>query len=444
MVPTDQDEPFQPRSPGPAARERRNELAAQFIPSGSRVLDLSCHDVSLQRFLPPGCDYQRCDPAVYNAQSIGNHFKKCKLATDPANNADIIAVLGVLEYMPDAETFFARLRSSNRDIVLSYCPTDLSGPIDRKSSGWVTHFGFLDLAELFDRHGFRIEATIPIDSLQILMRLTRIDQHGLINPCSVAVISYNDIGNFGDRLGYHIINSLLPSAAVVHHLTFRTLDRARDKYDLVVVGIGNSIFQPVLRDDLLDVVTRGKAAVGIFGTQYRELIPQQALERLIDRLDVWFARYEDDVLTYGRGRTNVEHLGDWLIDQFPMGLPTTDQLLHVDDKILLDIPLDRTIQFIQLHKKVYSTRLHPLLCALTSAETVAYAEQPDDDDISIVSGKFRSMLIDIFGRTYPEKEFFAFDRDAVVRYKTRVRRNVAALGARLESILRNVTSAPRS
>ena len=54
------------------------------------------------------------------------------------------------------------------------------------------------------------------------------------------------------------------------------------------------------------------------------------------------------------------------------------------------------------------------------------------------------MLIDIFGRTYPEKEFFAFDRDAVVRYKTRVRRNVAALGARLESILRNVTSAPRS
>ena len=163
MVPADQDEPFQPRSPGPEAGERRNELAAQFIPSGSRVLDLSCHDVSLQRFLPPGCDYQRCDPAVYNAQSIGNHFKKCKLATDPANNADIIAVLGVLEYMPDAETFFARLRSSNRDIVLSYCPTDLSGPIDRKSSGWVTHFGFLDLAELFDRHGFRIEATIPIE-----------------------------------------------------------------------------------------------------------------------------------------------------------------------------------------------------------------------------------------------------------------------------------------
>jgi hypothetical protein len=53
----------------------------------------------------------------------------------------------------------------------------------------VTHFSFLDLAELFDRHGFRIAATIPINSLQILMRLTRIDQHSLINPCSVAMMA---------------------------------------------------------------------------------------------------------------------------------------------------------------------------------------------------------------------------------------------------------------
>ena len=55
-----------------------------------------------------------------------------------------------------------------------------------------------------------------------------------------------------------------------------------------------------------------------------------------------------------------------------------------------------------------------------------------------MSGKFRSMLIDIFGRTYPEKEFFQVDRDAVVRYKTRVHRNVARVGTKLQSILRNV------
>jgi hypothetical protein len=314
--------------------------------------------------------------------------------------------------------------------------------VDRASLGWITHFSFLDLAQLFDRHGFRIESTMPVDSLQILMRLAPVDQQTPMNPCSVAVISYNDVGNFGDRLGYHMINSLLPSEASVHHLTFQTLDRAHDSYDLVVLGIGNSIYQPLLTKDLIDVVSRGKAKVGIFGTQYRELISRPALDRLIDRLDTWFARYEDDVLMYGRGRTNVQHLGDWLINQFPMSTPTDEGQLQIGEEIWNELPLDRTIQFIQRYKNVLSSRLHPLLCALTSAETVAYTEQPAGGETSIISGKFRSMLIDIFGRNFPEKTFFPVDRGAVTRYKRRVHGNTAALGAQLETILRNVATAP--
>jgi hypothetical protein len=424
------------------AWDARAQLAAQFIPAGARVLDLGCGKMSLQRFLPHGCSYRGCDLVARDAQTIVCDFNMGQFPTEAATYADIIVMLGVLEYVTDTETFFAHLRSSSRDVVLSYCATDLSGTVDRASLGWLTHFSFEDLAELFDRHGFRIASTMPVDSLQILMRLTPIDRQTRINPCSVAVISYNDVGNFGDRLGYHMINSLLPGEATVHHLTFRTLDRARDTYDLVVLGIGNSIFQPLLCDDLLDVVARGKAKVGIFGTQYRELIPRPALDRLIDRLDLWFARYEDDVLMYGRGRTNVEHLGDWLIDQFPMSTPSEEGQLHIGDEIWQELPLDRTIQQIQRFKKVSSTRLHPLLCALTSAETVAYTEQPADGETSMVSGKFRSMLIDIFGRTYPENAFFTVDRDAVARYKKRVHRNVATLGARLEEILRNVAAAP--
>jgi len=305
----------------------------------------------------------------------------------------------------------------------------------------LNHFSFLDLSNLLDRHGFGIASTQPVDSLQILMRLTPVDRLAPANPSSVAVISYNDVGNFGDRLGYHMINSLLPSEANVHHLTFKTLDRAHDRYDLIVVGIGNSIYQPLLRDDLLEVLKRGKAKVGIFGTQYRELIPRPSLDRLIDRLDTWFARYEDDVLMYGRGRSNVEHLGDWLIDQFPMSTPTEGDL-DIGDEIMKEMSLDRTIQQIQRYKKVFSTRLHPLLCAFTSAETVAYQEQPAGGGTSIVSGKFRSMLIDIFGRTYPEKKYFAVDRDAVARYKKRVHGNVATVGARLDALLRSVATPP--
>jgi hypothetical protein len=61
---------------------------------------------------------------------------------------------------------------------------------------------------------------------------------------------------------------------------------------------------------------------------------------------------------------------------------------------------------------------------------------------SIMSGKFRSMLIDIFGRTYPENEFFAVDHEPVTRYKQRVHRNIATVGAQIEAILRNVAVAP--
>ena len=124
-----------------------------------------------------------------------------------------------------------------------------------------------------------------------------------------------------------------------------------------------SIYQPLLTKDLIDVVSRGKAKVGIFGTQYRELISRPALDRLIDRLDTWFARYEDDVLMYGRGRTNVQHLGDWLINQFPMSTPTDEGQLQIGEEIWNELPLDRTIQFIQRYKNVLSSRLHPLLCA---------------------------------------------------------------------------------
>jgi hypothetical protein len=228
-------------------------------------------------------------------------------------------------------------------------------------------------------------------------------------------------------------------------MTFKTLregiGEARDSYDLVVVGVGNAMFQPLIGDDIIRLLARARSAIGIFGTAYRELIPRPALERVIDRLDTWFAPYEDDIHLYGRGRSNAVHLGDWLIEQFPLAEPTMDEPLQIGVEIGSEIPLDRTIQIIQRHRQVYSARLHPLLCALTSAEYVAFAEEGSSRMPGIVSGKFRSMLVDIFGRSYPERQFFMVDRDAVARYKARVHANVAGLRQRVEAMLANVAVA---
>jgi hypothetical protein len=421
--------------------DSRLELAAQFIPAGSHVLDLSSGASALQRMLPVGCSYQHCAKVERSGGSIECDLNAGDFPSHAAAGSDIIVMLGVLEQIADVESFFTHLRFCKQNVVLSYCATDLSGGDDRAALGYANHLSFYDLALLFDRYGFRIECTAPIDDKQILMRLTPTERLAPITPCSVAVVSSGDGGNFGDRLGFHMINMLLPGEANVHHLTFNTLDQARDNYDLVVLGTGNSIFKPLLGDDVLDIVSRGKASVGIFGTQYRELIPRPALDRLLDQLDTWFARCEDDVLMYGRGRKNVVHLGDWLIDQFPMARGTVDEPLQISEEIRPEHALDHAIRIIQMHRQVYSARLHPLLCALTSAELVAYAEQPDEQVPEVVSGKFRSMLIDIFGRTYPEKKFFIVDRDAVTRYKSRVHQNIGKVGAVIDAILRNVAVA---
>jgi Methyltransferase domain len=420
------------------APDERAAFAAQFIPAGARVLDLGCGRMALRRHLPNGCGYQGCDLVGRDEDTVVCDFNAGEFPSEAAAQADIIVMLGLLETIVDVDSFFTHLRFCKRDVVLSYCATNLTGKCDRAALGWVNSYSFFDLARLFDRYGFRIECTAPIDSAQALMRLTPAERLMPVTPCSVAVVSGDDTNHFGDRLGLHMINSLLPGEADVHHLTFRTLGQAREAYDLVVVGTGDSLFQPLIGDEVLDIVARGKAAIGIFGTQYRELIPRPALDRLVERLDTWFARHQDDVLMYGRGRNNVEHLGDWLIDLFPLTTATADEQLRIG-AAMGDVSLD--IETIQRHKQVYSAAPQPFLCALTSAELAAYAEPPAADMPGAVAGHFRSMLIDIFGRSYPEKEFFLVDRDAVTRYKARVHRNVTRVGERIEAILRNVAVA---
>ncbi len=427
-------------SPLPALRQApasdpRAQLAAQFIPAGSRVLDLSV-DTALERALPHGCSYQSRDRVTCD----GGHA--CDIAggdfpTKAASQSDVVVMLGALEQVADVENLFTHLRFSKQDVVLSYRATDLGG--DR--IGCANHLSFYELARLFDHYGFRIQCTAPIGATEMLMRLTPTDRLAPVTSCSVAVVSCGEDDTFGNRLGVHMINGLLPGEAEVHHLNFRTLHEAREQYDLVVLGAGNSLFQPLLSGDVLDILKRGKASIGIFGTQHRELIPRPALDRVIERLDTWYARSEDDVLMYGRGRKNVVHLGDWLIDQFPLSQPSEDEPLQIGPETGVELPLDRIIKVIQSHRQVRSARLAPLLCALTSAELAAYDEASSTQQGDIASRCFRSLLIDIFGRSYPANEFFMVDREAVRRYKARVHRNVAQLGERIDSLLRNVAVA---
>ena len=286
----------------------------------------------MQRLLPDGCSYHGIDRASKKRTTPVCDLNSGDFPTEAASQCDVIVMLGALERIADVENLFTHLRFCKRDIILSYCATDLAKDLDRTALGFANHLSFYDLALLFDRYGFRIECTTPIDETQVLMRLTPTEWLAPATSCSVAVISDDGGGNFAARLGCHMVNSLLPGEAEVHHLTFHTLNEARANYDLVILGVGSGLFPPLLGEEVLDVVSRSRAAIGIFGTQRRELISRPTVDRMIERLDTWFARYEDDVLMYGRGRNNVVHIGDWLIDQFPLTRAINDEPLVISNE----------------------------------------------------------------------------------------------------------------
>jgi hypothetical protein len=256
----------------------------------------------------------------------------------------------------------------------------------------------------------------------------------------VLVLSYYNDPNFGDRLGYHLINALLPPDAVVTHASVKPWTVPEGPFDLLILGIGNSLnAATVARPELHRLVEAIPHTLGIFGTQYRyqytKLIDPKLFDSLLGKMTTWWARYEEDVNAFGRGRDNVRHLGDFLISAFPNATPTIDKTLVIPPDIKTrDLSLDRVIQQIQSYRRVSTARIHPMLCALTSAEEVSYQEQQEDPN-QASSGKFRSQLYDIFGRTFEENKFFTVDRDAVIRYKCKVEANIAEMRAEIFRLL---------
>ncbi|MBS1229384.1 MAG: hypothetical protein H6R17_2661 [Proteobacteria bacterium] len=409
----------------------RAKLVSQFIPAGARVFDIGCGAMALEGFLPKTCSYVPCDVVARDARTI-----VCDLNAEPlpaaAAECDRITMLGVLEYLYEPAKFLQQLREIGKPAILSYCPVDWTGHLDRRALGWVNDLSLNELDCTFQSAGLFCRRADRIDQNQALF---------LVEPGTpprerakkVLVLSCANVGNFGDRLGYHLIHSVLPADAEVTHAFMSPWHVPDGDYDLLVLGIGNSLFAPLLTDELIRLIDRIPHRIGIFGTQYRSQIPVDRLRLVIGRLDHWFARYEEDSLLYGKGSQRTTHLGDWLIDAFPLARWTDDETLSIGDEVLGDRPMDRTIQTIQRYRRVHSARLHPLLCALTSAEQVSFSEQRETG--SETSGKFRSLLLDVFGKELPDNTFWDVDHDAVVAYKSRVSSNIAALRLTLHDLL---------
>jgi hypothetical protein len=415
--------------------QARSVLAADLVPAGARVLDLGCGAMTLEQNLPFGCSYQPCDVVARDERTIVVDLNTHGVPEAALAACDLVVMLGLWEYLFKPGEILAALARTGRPILCSYCPTELTAHVDRRALGWVNDYSLPAFLELARENGYRPALQRQIDDLQYLLKLEAGPDLPRAAVKRVHVLSYNNVGNFGDRLGFHVLNEVLPPNAEVSWGTLRPLAPVPERVDLLVIGIGNSLFGDLIDEPLVEAAERARASIGIFGTQYREALPVARLGALIDRLSHWYARSEEDLLLYGRSRPNASHLGDWLVNAFPLASGADDRVLHIGQEIWKDLPLDRTIQQIQRHRKVFSERVHPLLCALTSAAEVGYREQRESGDPTVASGKFRSLLIDVFGQTYPEGALWEVDRDRVAAYKARVRRNTEELRGRLAALL---------
>ena len=402
---------------------RRAAAAAAYIPRGAVVLALGAEAWAIEPHL-------RFNSVIRVERSAsGEGVTPCdfELGQLPPCDWDFAVVLGRLERCGDVPGLLRRLRARGRPVILSYAVGG-EGPADRRALGWVNGYTRSELPHVVADAGFERVYGEDLGGGELLLRLDPARPRPKPEK-SVWVLSCSNLGNFGDRLGVHLISEVMPAHAVVRQVHHFPFDAPRDGApDLLVVGIGNSMFHETLNEDLAGLLRRVPKAIGIFGTQYRELIQRERMNGLLDSLHSWYARYEADALLYGRGRNNVRHLGDWLIHACPMARPTRDEELRIGAEAWENQPLDRFIAQIQSYRRVGSPRLHPLLCALTSAEEVAYVEQHDYAAAGAgPSGKFRSMLIDVFGREHPPGLYWRVDRDSVATYKEKVARNVAQL-----------------
>jgi len=420
----------------------RASMAADFIPAYSKILDIGAGAMDLERVLPEGCEYQPCDLVRRDERTLVCDLNRGEFPQGV--QVDIVTMLGVLEYIKDPLDLLLKVRQLNTPLVCSYSIIEKSPDLDRASQGWINNLDFSALDALMEAAGFRLESRQDVDPLQDIFKWVPADpsrQNVSIGaPKKVLVLSYYNDPNFGDRLGYHLINGLIPADALVTHASVKPWTVPDEPFDLLILGIGNSLNSAtVARPELHRLIETMPHTLGVFGTQYRsqyrDAIDPKLIDSLLSNITTWWARYEEDIQAFGRGRDNVRHLGDVLISAFPNTTPTLDRTLIIPAEIKdQDVSLDRIIQQIQRYRRVSTARIHPMLCALTSAEEISYQEQHEDPN-NAVSGKFRSQLYDIFGRTFEENKFFKVDRGAVVRYKVMVEANMKELQAQIRRLL---------
>lgn len=153
----------------------RAAFVAKAVPPNSRVLDLGCGGMDIERFLPGGCTYLPCDCVARDQRTIVCDFNLDQFPDDA--DCDVVTVLGCLEYLHRPRAFFARVGAMQRPVLLTYHTRDNTAGVrfDEVAGGggmkWANHLTDSELQEVALEAGLVTVNTWRVDALQSLYLL---------------------------------------------------------------------------------------------------------------------------------------------------------------------------------------------------------------------------------------------------------------------------------
>jgi methyltransferase family protein len=134
--------------------DARAAMAAEWIPGGSRVLDVGAGAMALEAALKAGCAYQPADvverrPGCFVVDLNRNEF--------PPGRYDWITFLGVLEYVHDVDRALTRARDAAPRMIVTYCTFNQGDVGVRRGMGWVNELTAPQFEQALARTGWKIE-----------------------------------------------------------------------------------------------------------------------------------------------------------------------------------------------------------------------------------------------------------------------------------------------
>ena len=149
--------------------DARVQLIAKIIPEGSTVLDVGAGAMTLERYLPVGCEYTPMD-IVYTAdRTLYADFNSRNVPT-LRTCYDYVVCSGVLEYITEVDLFMASVCAWGRRIIISYAAAQGATPDEmrgRIAMGWLTHMTLEDLSKLFAKYNLGVLRTLSWQGQQI-------------------------------------------------------------------------------------------------------------------------------------------------------------------------------------------------------------------------------------------------------------------------------------